>query len=273
VSALSSLLRGLQNRTERLRYPCRSHVVFVHMPKCGGTTVVGGLKRCFPQRRIDGLEIAASYRAAQICDRDHNLLIRDVLAYKLEASSGTQLLTGHWVVDAPLLEKHTAKWRFVTVLREPVERWISNYFYDRYKPTKDFRVSMDLEEFLETEHAAWYGSTYVRHLAARRFDVSIDHADVALACENLRRFACVGFLSDLAGFTQALERRFSIRVDVHGRKRQGPVAEEDRRRQLTPAVMQKIQAICAPDTALYEFAEANLWTKDLQSPIEAPVLN
>lgn len=148
-------------------------------------------------------------------------------------------------------------WSFVTVLRDPVERWLSHYFYNRANPGP-LHIDAPLEEFLETPRAALLGSVQLRHLAdvgeegePLEAGEGASHDAVRRALENLERFAVVGRLEELDGFNDAFEARFGRRLTIPRRNvnRQRPERDEAAGR---PEVLERIRELCGPDRGVYE---------------------
>jgi hypothetical protein len=250
MRALTTRVRG---RIERWRWPGDAKIVFLHMPKCGGTTVSEALLQAFPPDRIEALQARESLRAAELCRRDYAHYCRDLLAYRLVAPGRSRLLTGHWVVDGDLLASTAGSWKFVTVLRDPVERWISSYFYNRFKQSEHFRIDCDLDEFLDRPRSRHAGETYVRHLTGVAFDDEITDESVNAACETLSRFCVVGVLSQLDAFVDQFAERIGIRLNLGSPQRPGPVAPSERT--VSDEQRARIVEYCQPDLAVFRAAE------------------
>jgi len=144
--------------------------------KCGGTSVRGGLARgLLGQRTSDAL-------------------------FELDGQAANAA-----VPDA----------RFITVLREPVERLVSLYNYRRFRPNVHWPVGMTFDEFLESPWAA-EGHNYVRTFCGRAdLDPRSDEA-VTAAIENLRRFAVVGCTSRLDDLPARFLRSWGSRSSSRG---------------------------------------------------------
>ena len=119
-------------------------VVFLHVMKCGGTSVRAGLAEGLAGQRhgpgvfeLDG--DAAKYAAAGN-DQD-NWRFRDALLPYVLTALEPAIVLGHFRYRdryKDLLDRS----HFVTVMREPVDRLVSLYRYRRYKETVDVPVSM-----------------------------------------------------------------------------------------------------------------------------------
>jgi hypothetical protein len=79
---------------------------------------------------------------------------------------------------------------------------------------------------------------------------------VRLATENLERFTLVGCLDELERFVNGFERCFGRRLSI-GHRRKSPADKAKKSAEVTPAIMERIEAICRYDMEIYAFAKAN----------------
>jgi Sulfotransferase family len=239
----------------------RPTVCFFHVQKCGGTSIRAAIRCAFRPRRPEEVVIemdgAASTRQAAHFGMS-NFAFRDqLLAYHLD-SKYTRAVMGHFRYTASAHERFLDRAKFVTVLRDPADRLLSSYFYDRYKVEEHGKVDDSLRDFLVDaygeptlrgrSHAEWYvgmfrGDGVNRPCRARQVDV-----DRAIA--NLRRFHLVGFLDDLAPFVARLEEWSDAPLDVPDLNRSP--AEAKHRREVTPDLQEVVDEICRPARAVYD---------------------
>jgi hypothetical protein len=227
--------------------PPNASICFVHMPKCGGESVHDALRPRFvayyqPTYRLNIGHVA---RAADLAGRDMIDLCRDLLLFQL-ASQKKGYIGGHYAFSATAWREFHESWKFITVLRDPVKRWFSHYFYNRYKTHSELdRITEELEEFVETERAVIYGRMYVRHLS--------ESGEVEEALANLDRFDLVGILERLPDFAEQFQRMFGTPLSL-GHRNENPLGAERQREMITPAVRARVEELCEPDMRVYEGA-------------------
>lgn len=197
---------------------CRSRIVFHHVPKCGGTSAGRSLRRAYllSQGTVTPVESEMAFDAARHSRPgggiDHVAELREMmLLYMLY--SDVRCVSAHIPFSNPAFEKFAGRYHFVTLLRDPVERFISNYFWNHDRPDAHYRITESFEEFLDTERARAMGSTYVRYFCgepARSFEP--EHVDAAI--RNLWRMNEVGFLDDMRSFETALRNLTGRRLNI-----------------------------------------------------------
>lgn len=258
--------------------PPSFRLVFLHVPKTGGTSLDHALERIFGPTSEGNLDFAAVTAALRLLqsyapDQEHKhqhqwlSLINTVLCYKI--ARGAPYLSGHFAVTEELLAQAGPAVRFVTLLRDPAARWKSNYVYSRIRQAQDGRrgpvadIALELEEFIESPQAVEEGAKYVRYLGGFRHPDSLgDGAVIAAAKGLLSSFDVVGTLEQLPAFEQRLSALLGRSVRVpHLRKaadfrEPGGRTSADYNALFTEAVNARVRVLCAPDYALYRHALA-----------------
>jgi hypothetical protein len=140
---------------------------------------------------------------------------------------------------------------FITILREPVQRFISHYFWSYRKANAHARIEEEFEPFLETERARRLGASYAEYFCGLPKEADIASARaVDAAISNLRRMDVVGRLDDLPGFESDLRRTLGVRVRIgHENKMRQPAGRKSG--VVKPELMDKVRALCAPDIAIW----------------------
>ena len=222
-------------------------IIYIHVPNCGGSSFGAALRLRFiatqatiqldqgnPQ--LTGLDyVQSDYTSRQL--QLENLISR-----------GFKMVAGHVQYDPNLHRNAGRAYTYVTVLRDPVTRFVSHFRYlQRRHPNHD--RPNQLAAFLRTNEAAHIASQYQFYFAGRKHRDTYDpSAILAEASTNLRHFDVVGDLSAPDAFWRKLER--VCRTPLPRLKRN--TAPEPT---IVPANLRpEIEAICATDIAIYRTA-------------------
>lgn len=233
-------------------------VVFHHVPKCGGTSVGRALRKRYLLSQST-VTPESSFRAFEAFTQgtDRQQMLVDVLDLREQMMlhllfEDIRCVSLH-VRFSEIAHNHFSQnYKFVTVLREPVSRFISHYFWSFGKPHAHARIDENFEDFLETEHAQRLGSTYGEFYSglSKNSDMRSDSA-VDAAIENLRRFDAVGRLDDLGDFETQLRRELGVKISI-GHENKNKSATRGDRFEITPELMDRVVELCAPDIAVWK---------------------
>ncbi len=246
--------------------PIKEKIFFLHVPKCGGNSIKDSLKRnylslgCKQERTFIYIQSTAENRVARMLGEEEStefsvpfdcvLRVPEYLLLYHMNQSHVRCIVGHVPFSEIAYRNFSHQYAFITILRDPVERWISEYFYNRSHSRAN--ANMTMEDYLESPYGSAQGTQYVLYLGGRsnRNDHESRQA-VQRALRNIDRFAVIGFLEDLSLFEQQFRHRFGVRVDI-GRK--NVTAFNPSREQITPEMRKKIENICERDCEIYEQA-------------------
>lgn len=232
-------------------------LVYIHVPKCGGTSFGSALRLryFYSQATIRLCESRALQQAvfpdAKGLDRIKcEYRIRDVLLAQLMARR-LRCISAHVRYHSELHKSHEAQSHFVTMLRDPVDRFLSHYNYlQRHHPDQERPDS--LEAFLDTQDAARLASQYLFYFARTLpFETNDLERSVGQAHSALEQFSLIGDLSRPAAFHEALGKLANTPLLVMRRNRAPrPVTRPK------GEMMQRINGLCAADIAIYERAQS-----------------
>lgn len=184
--------------------PCR--ILFDHIPKCAGTALNAYLEAHYPQRKIFTLSgqrpkhSVAKFKSLSNEKRNLFALIKGHLAGYLLDDVHPQCLK-------------------VTVLREPVDRIVSHYYYAKRNPVHYLhetihRKNISLKDYVESDLSHELSNHYTLHFSGlSREEARLDpEAAIAKAIERIGRYDLVGFQEDFLTFVQQLCQRANLRL-------------------------------------------------------------
>jgi hypothetical protein len=134
-------------------------IIFVHVPKCGGTSIANAIKMKSLFSYFDLNNTATIKCATFFNDLDDHIenfhLVNEIRSEFLmyEVYKGTRFITGHFTFSNKIFNEISDDYDYITVLREPVQRFISKYYYND--------IEIQLTDFLNTERAHEWGREYV----------------------------------------------------------------------------------------------------------------
>lgn len=243
-----------------LRGPPQARIFFLHIQKCGGTSVDGAIRRLYRSARPGNWAPIAHLqpRPAFLASKEVGMGMysyRQQLAHYFLCNPDHRYITGHFQVDPELVAAHDDAVDFVVLFREPVDKWFSHYFFNKYKSTSAGRIESDIETYLETKRARDVGCDYVQLLTGNADEeTSVTRRDdvqqQALDC--LERFAVVGVLERLDRFAEDFREHVGRSLNILHRNR-GPASEDRRSREtITPEIRERVEAICEPNRRIYD---------------------
>lgn len=241
-------------------------LVYLHLPKCGGTTIHGILRSNFSEESryyVDPSDIAGSRR--------------EFAAKTEEERQRIQLLHGHlsygWHEHAP------GSAVYFTFIRHPVERVVSHYNYVRYRTDHDHylrdaveREDMSIAEYVSSGVCDEMNNGQVRLLAGVEDIVQEPYGgsvlpygtnDPALLDQALRNidehFVFVGLQEHFDESLLLLKRKLGLRRASYQRKNTG--SQHYDKRKPTEREIEIIKKYNRLDVELYEAIE-RCWMRE-----------
>ena len=236
---------GLQlNRLQRGSF--NEKVCFLHLPKCGGSSIHDALQNV--ASASVHLDPIASKKAAEVSGT-MLMTYREQLLHYFMALPDIQYIGGHFRWSDAVYEEYGHQWNFITVLRHPVDKWFSQYFYNRYKESGHFKLEVDLETYLASNAGQRLGSGMVNKL----IDSAHTSDPIRQAIRNLDKFELVGVLEHIDQFYYDFHKRFGAKLyTLH--ERRNPASELQREAKRDPEIRRRVEEVCQPDLELYHHA-------------------
>lgn len=269
---LDKKLDLIKARTANLFLPKpKKKTFYLHIPKCGGTSFNKALQDCYIKwslsdtDNIINLNSPASWEAIEksigtafepTTVNDYPVMkFREELLLYCMSQRHVDFISGHFPFSRHSHKEFSDQFAFITILRDPVERWISSYFYNKNRQGHRYRkIDLDFEAYLKSDYARSQGYEYAKFLAGVDEQGEYMTAQaVAKAQENLHCFALVGFLHDMPTLLQKFEQLFGRNLNI-GTLNKKPKSENLELMTLIEKNKLIIQEICQPDIEIYDYA-------------------
>lgn len=267
-------IRTLITRVQNLfQGGLKKNIFLLHLPKCAGTSISHAIRCRYltlnfaNDRNLISLSAEASsnvIKQSNKTDYPYNTtddfpilkLRKDLLLYFLNQKN-TKYISGHFPFSETAYNEFHNKFEFITVLRDPVKRFISSYFYNKYKEGGHRKIKSDIKTYIRSEFGQSQGYEFVKFLGGA--DITADYSSkqaVERAICNLKKFDIVGCLEYPKDFLDQFEARFAIRLKIE-KKNPGPKPQNFKEAIITEEIQEQIKDICKPDSEVYQFAIDN----------------
>jgi hypothetical protein len=247
----------------------KEKIFFLHLFKCGGTSVAQAIQSCYlnldiikhhsifrlnPKAASNAFQTifdSSNFPATQTGSNYINRKFREYLVLYYMSQDNTNYIAGHFSFSEIVYQNFSNKYAFITVLRDPVERYISAYFYKRYRNRK---LDIEITDYLESEAGQSAGSFYAKNLGCfEQMENFNSETGIKQAKENLHKFKIVGCLEYQQEFLNQFEEKFGRKLNLRVFN-QSPKSAKDGKSIINESIRQKIRAICQPDLEIYQYA-------------------
>jgi hypothetical protein len=232
-------------------------LLFYHIPKAAGSSLRAALKEVYtdpakPKRKQWYIGDAhASAAVGQMAGMDLPS-VREVEMLMALENSKNKLVAGHFFYSSLAYQHYKEDTLFMSLFRSPVSRFLSHYYYNRYKESKHYQVACGLDEYLESQSAHQLARMYLNYFGRdENGRISDPEKQYARAVLNLKTLDIIGIVESMDRFSNALESHLHCRVNIQ-RVRSNPRNKyED---EVTPAQLKKVEEMCSDDIRFYDEA-------------------
>jgi hypothetical protein len=256
-------------------------LMFLHMPKAGGTSLRNALSVSLGGRpqTIDIGQLRKSLHSLSNFQTEDHVFYSEsgnyqefLLTYYL--NHNVSFISGHFTTSETILNIFGDRYWFVTCLRDPVERFISQYLYDKFLELKsNGQIALNItnsarENELQLYLKSWRGwfvsHIYIWMLGGHKYTDELNSLSAkTIAKKNIAQFDLVGFTDALPDFTDRLGElmncKLKLKVD-NSTKKQSVDNEIDLgpyRDLFTAEVKKQIKDLCKDDYEVYNYAKKN----------------
>jgi hypothetical protein len=225
-----------------------SPIIFLHVQKTGGSTIRGILRREYGQDVIAGIPGVFNHE-----------LLQETIEQRKSEYDAIDVLSGHMVFGA---HRHLPPgYTYITFLRDPVDRVISDYYYVLRTPSHDYHepVATDgysLSEYVESGITFYTNNLHARLISGEGEHVPFGECTPAMADKAIRNLeehpSVVGLTEHFDKSIILMKQRlgwslpfYRVQNSTSNRPQKDEVSESDR------ALIQEYNAI---DQSLYEYA-------------------
>ena len=210
---------------------------FIHVPKTAGTTMLRIIEDRYPPGSVESLYLAPPEEAA---------------ARIAKIGPQTRIVAGH--VDYSFSRNFPGPFRAFAMLREPVERAISLFYFVKREPSHPSHLAVLDGKITIGEMSREQGGMQARFIAGYSPVEPVDDATLlAQAKENLAEKLAVFGLTERFDETLLLLTH-ALGWKVRGYARMNVTKQRPGKAATDPALLAAIREASAVDVALYEFA-------------------
>jgi len=201
------------------------------------------------------LNSPASSYSADLHGRDRYEFRRELLAYTAKKGD-SPLISGHYPFNDKLYNDQKEQWNFVTLLRNPVERWYSEYFWNRYKDHDYAKTDLPIGQYMETAAGKASARSFVNFYAGTQNPTATPTPEeIQQACDTLAKMTVIGCLEHLGRFQSDMKIAFG-RKPLFMNRNSSPAPEDKKIRPNEKSdTHNKLLDMLAADIEIYQYAK------------------
>lgn len=252
----------MANLRERLLGLNKPGIIFIHIPKTGGSSISAAIRKHYRLSKFNiksELTSLAAQKRFGIEDSypgfEESLQDLRLSLIFHEAQKRTRFITGHFWANEHLTSLKPLGYMLITCLRNPVDRWFSQFLYRRFKDGSYGKIEEEIEEFLVSGQAVNFATTYVRYLGGARKDRNYTSGSaVDQAITHLGMLDTVGFLHRLDEFRSQITEMTGLRLRAEHRRKSPADPAVGRKIRESREIRDAVEKLCEPDIRIYEEA-------------------
>ena len=258
-----SWIQNLYNNRNQFKQAIMGkRVVFHHVPKCAGTSV----SRALRLRYFLSEESIAAPGTAAVMERQHGPLdfsrledFNRIRTFRVELLhylmwKDLYFIGGHVPFNNKAYDQFQG-YKLITVLRDPVERYISEYFYN-FQREHQSRIDQDFEAYLDSPMGQRNALKFCEYFCGDT-KLTLDDPNTLMerAKENLKHFSVIGFTDDMGRFESDVRRELGVRVSF-GVQNKRTTSDRKISDIVTPELREKVAEMCRFDQVVYDAAKS-----------------
>jgi len=250
-SFMPSLSRTLKSQLlNRGKY----HVVNHHIPKCSGSSLVHAFSTKNPlgcKKFHNYATIKASQTHCPFFQNKVGVFNFRIMLTKYYMEQGFNLISGH--VPYFKYNPNNCNYKRITVLREPVERFLSAFSIRLGKIESRMKINSLLEEFLDSDRAKFWGRIQCIFISGQISPniLSIDENNlVKLALNSSENFDLIGSTDNIPEFNQNLNNLLNLKIKIL-KDRNVNNKYRIKKSMIDCKIIRDLEDICRADIELY----------------------
>lgn len=218
-------------------------LIHLHMPKTGGTTLKKIIRKNYPKQNVFDVYVDRKHLSSRLAEL---------------AEKQVQCIQGHFPFGVHQFFQQPST--YITILRDPVDRIISEYYFIRSIPWHSLHPKVSNMSLQEYQQSPLTQNLQTVYILGRKFGSPLSEDDLAQAKENLENYFSVVGITDM--FDESLflmKEQFQWRNTVYTKA--NVTNQRPKKHELPEDIRTQIQQNNEWDMKLYQFAKQRLIEK------------